>query len=212
MEDFKLTKSDIDKVRGVDGFPIADDDKIISLSQAPYYTACPNSFINEYIDKNGTPYNETDDEYRCEPFAADVSEGKSDSIYNAHTYHTKVPYKAIMRYILHYTSPGDIILDGFCGTGMTGVAANMCGHPDNAFKALIDMEMPYVEWGKRYPIISDLSPIATFISKNYNANVNVVEFAEEAKEVLRLAEKECGCMKQILFRQERVALFHKKEE
>ena len=32
-----------------------------------------------------------------------------------------------MRYILHYTEPGDIVFDGFCGTGMTGVAAQMCG-------------------------------------------------------------------------------------
>jgi hypothetical protein len=52
-----------------------------------------------------------------EPFAADVSEGKNDPIYNAHSYHTKVPHKAIMRYILHYTDPGDIVFDGFCGTG-----------------------------------------------------------------------------------------------
>src|SRR5690606_23192601 len=65
--------------------------------------------------------------YHREPFAADVSEGKNDPIYNAHSYHTKVPHKAIMRYILHYTEPGDIVFDGFCGTGMTGVAAQMCG-------------------------------------------------------------------------------------
>jgi len=32
-----------------------------------------------------------------------------------------------MRYILHYTQPGDIVFDGFCGTGMTGVAAQLCG-------------------------------------------------------------------------------------
>jgi len=56
-----------------------------------------------------------------------VSEGKNDPIYNAHSYHTKVPHKAIMRYILHYTQPGDIVFDGFCGTGMTGVAAQLCG-------------------------------------------------------------------------------------
>jgi len=31
-----------------------------------------------------------------------------------------------MRYILHYTEPGDVVFDGFCGTGMTGVAAQMC--------------------------------------------------------------------------------------
>ena len=194
MENIKLTKADIDKVRGVDGFPIADDESIISLSKAPFYTACPNPFINEYIEKNGSVYNEMEDTYRCEPFAADVSEGKSDSIYNAHTYHTKVPYKAIMRYILHYTKPGDIVLDGFCGTGMTGVAANMCDHPENAFKALIDAQMPYVKWGKRFPVISDLSPIAAFISKNYNADINVAEFVEEANEVLKLAEKECTWM------------------
>ena len=35
-----------------------------------------------------------------------------------------------MRYILHYTEPGDIVFDGFCGTGMTGVAAQMCGARD----------------------------------------------------------------------------------
>lgn len=99
-----------------------------------------------------------------------------------------------MRYILHYTKPGDIVLDGFCGTGMTGVAANMCDHPENAFKALIDAQMPYVKWGKRFPVISDLSPIAAFISKNYNADINVAEFVEEANEVLKLAEKECTWM------------------
>jgi len=65
--------------------------------------------------------------YNKEPFAADVSEGKNDPIYNAHSYHTKVPHKAIMRYILHYTEPGDVVFDGFCGTGMTGVAAQLCG-------------------------------------------------------------------------------------
>ena len=42
-----------------------------------------------------------------------MSEGKTDAIYTAHTYHTKVPYKAIMRYILHYTEPGDVVFDGF---------------------------------------------------------------------------------------------------
>ncbi len=35
-----------------------------------------------------------------------------------------------MRYILHYTDPGDIVYDGFCGTGMTGVAAQLCGDAD----------------------------------------------------------------------------------
>ena len=67
----------------------------------------------------------------------DVSEGKNDPIYNAHSYHTKVPYKAIMRYILHYTEPGDIIFDGFAGTGMTGVAGQICAMINQSIEEMI---------------------------------------------------------------------------
>ena len=45
MERRKLTKEDIDKVRNIEGFPIGTDEDIIALSDAPFYTACPNLFI-----------------------------------------------------------------------------------------------------------------------------------------------------------------------
>ena len=131
MEERKLTKADIDKVRHIEGFPIGKDEDIIALSRPPYYTACPNPFIEDFIRENGTPYDEATDDYHREPFAADVSEGKNDPIYNAHSYHTKVPYKAIMRYILHYTKPGGYRIRWLLrNSGMTGVAAQMCGSPD----------------------------------------------------------------------------------
>jgi len=190
----KLTKEDIDKVRRIEGFPIGKDEDIIALSNPPYYTACPNPFIEDFIKEHGKPYDEASDDYHREPFAADVSEGKNDPIYNAHSYHTKVPHKAIMRYILHYTEPGDIIFDGFCGTGMTGVAAQMCGNPDPEFKAKIEAEMPYVKWGARKAILNDLSPAATFIAYNYNTPVDIAEFEKEAKRILAECEKECGWM------------------
>ncbi len=89
----------------------------------------PRKLTKEDIDKvrsiEGFPIG-TDD-YHREPFASDVSEGKNDPLYAVHTYHTKVPYKAIINYILHYSDPGDIVFDGFAGTGMTGVAAKACG-------------------------------------------------------------------------------------
>ena len=72
-------------------------------------------------------YDEAIDDYHREPYVSDVSEGKNDPIYNAHSYHTKVPYKAIVPFIEHYTNPGDFVFDGFCGTGMTGVAARSSG-------------------------------------------------------------------------------------
>jgi len=194
MEKRKLTKEDIDKVRHIEGFPIAKDEDIIALSDPPYYTACPNPFIKDFIQEHGTPYNEETDDYHCEPFAADVSEGKNDPIYMAHSYHTKVPHKAIMRYILHYTKPGDIVFDGFCGTGMTGVAAQMCGNPDPVFKMQIENEMSGIEWGVRKSILSDLSPAATFIAYNYNTPVDIPIFQKESKRILEETENACGWM------------------
>lgn len=194
MESRKLTKADLDKVRDIEGFPIADDEDIIALSDAPYYTACPNPFIEEFITKYGTPYAESTDNYHREPFAADVSEGKGDAIYNAHTYHTKVPYKAIMRYILHYTRPGDLVYDGFCGTGMTGVAAQMCGTMDEITKLIWASNQKDIEWGTRKAILNDLAPVATFIAKNYTTPIDVSIFSEEATKILNECMAECKWM------------------
>ena len=195
MEPRKLTKEDIDKVRGIEGFPIAKDEDIIALSDAPYYTACPNPFIEEFIRENGTPYDEATDDYHREPFAADVSEQKNDAIYNAHSYHTKVPYKAIINYLLHYTNPGDIVLDGFSGTGMTGVAAQQCGTPSlemqYAYKGIKD-----AKWGYRNAILCDLSPEASFISYNYNHQFDIDAFEQEANGILEKIKKECAWMYQ----------------
>ena len=189
-----LTKEDMDAAREWDGFPKGDDERIIALSRTPEYTACPNPFAKAFVETYGTPYDERTDHYHREPFAADVSEGKNDAIYNVHAYHTKVPYKAIMRYILHYTEPGDIVLDAFCGTGMTGVAANMCGHPEADLKAAIEKEMPRVKWGSRYPILNDLSPIAALIAADYNREVDVEAFAKEAEAILEAVKKDWGWM------------------
>lgn len=192
MEKRKLTKEDIDKVRNIEGFPIGSDEDIIALSDAPYYTACPNPFIEEFIKDNGTPYDEATDDYHREPFAADVSEGKNDPLYMAHAYHTKVPYKAIMRYILHYTNPGDIVLDGFCGTGMTGLAAEKCGSNDNALCAEMTSGNKVIQWGKRYAVLNDLSPAATFIANGYNTPFDRREFIKEFERIISDVEKKCG--------------------
>src|SRR5690606_5488365 len=112
--------------RKIEGFPVGSDEDILALSDPPYYTACPNPFIADFISYYGSHY-DSSTPFGKEPFAADVSEGKNDPVYLAHSYHTKVPHKAVMRYLLHYTMPGDVVLDSFCGTGMTGVAAQLCG-------------------------------------------------------------------------------------
>lgn len=194
MESRKLTKTDIDKVRDIEGFPIADDEDIIALSDAPYYTSCPNPYTGDFIAENGSEYVEESDSYKREPFASDVSEGKKDPVYNAHSYHTKVPYKAIMRYILHYTNPGDVVFDGFCGTGMTGLAAQMCGISDHALEFELTGEFSSNKWGKRKAVISDLSPAATYIAANYNLPVNRERLEKAFNRMLKSAMDECSWM------------------
>ena len=168
------------ELRKIEGFPIGEDDDIINLSDPPYYTACPNPWLNDFIAEweqqkvqlETEGKREADFEVK-EPYASDVSEGKNNPVYNAHSYHTKVPHPAIMRYILHYTQPGDIIYDGFAGTGMTGVAAYLAGSSSNdeggkITKSFKDEGKEPI-WGKRHAILSDLSPVATLIDGVYNS-------------------------------------------
>ncbi|WP_270226499.1 DNA methyltransferase [Phocaeicola massiliensis] len=185
------------ELKQIEGFPIGEDDDIINLSDPPYYTACPNPWLNDFIEEWEKEKVELEKEGKRKanfevktPYAADVSEGKNNPIYMAHTYHTKVPHPAITRYILHYTQPGDIVFDGFCGTGMTGVAAQLCGS-ENDVKALKEEN---AQIGVRHSICSDLSPIASLIAATYNLKFDPKAFERKALRILEQVEKELGWM------------------
>jgi len=202
--------------RQIEGFPMGEDEDILALSDPPYYTACPNPWIADFITEweGQKPEKSEGYHYHREPFATDVSEGKNDPIYNAHSYHTKVPHKAIMRYILHYTEPGDIVFDGFCGTGMTGVAAQMCGDREVVMslgykvnsdgiveKQEVDEQgrtvwMSFSKLGARRTILNDISPVASFITYNYNLSVDEEAFKQESARILNELEKETSWMYQ----------------
>src|SRR5262249_16822227 len=126
------------------------------------------------------------------PFASDSQAGKTSLVYKAHGYPTKVPHEAIMRLILHYTRPGDIVLDGFSGTGMTGVAAQMCGRPGTALLSTIESEMGAVEWGSRRAVLQDLGPSATFIAAGLNLPMDAVAFDRASKDILDRFDEDFG--------------------
>ncbi|WP_075981267.1 DNA methyltransferase [Bacillus massilinigeriensis] len=210
-------RNKLPELKSFEGFPIGEDEDIIALSDPPYYTACPNPWINEFIqewerEKVDRDEGDGQGDYHREPFVGDVSEGKNDPIYNVHTYHTKVPYKAIMRYILHYTNPGDIVFDGFSGTGMTGVAGYMCNDDksiqslqfridDNHVISPIDKEKSFyheMHKGKRNVIMNDLSTAATFISYNYNTPVDIEKYQQITKDVFNNVKNEFGFLFQTI--------------
>ena len=184
--------------RKTPGFPKASDEAILALSDPPYYTACPNPFLQDFVRQYGKLY-DSSVKYSREPLAIDASVGKSDPIYKAHSYHTKVPHLAIVPSILHYTEPGDIVLDGFCGSGMTGVAAQWCGAAPTSYRHELETEWknqgrPPPKWGVRRTILNDLSPAATFIAANYNLPLEIHSFLAEAEKILRELRSELGWM------------------
>ena len=197
-----LLRDKLPELRKRSDFPHGEDEDILRMSDPPYYTACPNPFLADFVKHYGRPYDPAD-EYHREPYAVDVSVGKTDQLYRAHPYHTKVPHLAIVPSILHYTKPGDLVLDGFCGSGMTGVAAQWCGTAPESYRKELEArwkqegrEAP--EWGARRVVLGDLSPAATFIAANYNIPFDVDEFAEAARQLLDDVEEEAGWMYETL--------------
>ena len=93
-----------------------------------------------------------------------IRAGKNTTVYRAHSYHTKVPPEAIVPIIEHFTDPGDVVLDPFCGSGMTGVAALQAG---------------------RHAVLSDLSPAAVHIARNYITPCSSEKFATALARVER---------------------------
>ena len=184
--------------RNAEGLPKGTDEAILAMSDPPYYTACPNPWLADFVQHYGKPY-DPEAKYSREPLAIDVSVGKTDALYKAHSYHTKVPHLAIVPSILHYTQPGDVVLDGFAGSGMTGVAAQWCGCAPATYRHELEMKWkkdgrPAPQWGARRVVLNDLSPAATFIATNYNLPFDVDTFAEAGKQLLKDVEHELGWM------------------
>lgn len=77
---------------------------------------------------------------------AEASASKGSSAYQVHTYPTKIPPAAIEPFILASTEPDGVVLDPFCGSGMTGLAALNTG---------------------RRALLSDLAPGAVHLARNH---------------------------------------------
>ena len=109
----------------------------------------PGAFVDEYT-LFGASFEPLAD--GCLPKAVSdvptgaVSGSRGSAFYNAHSYHTKVPPEAIAPFLEHFTRPGDVVLDPFAGSGMTGVAATLAG---------------------RRCILNDLSVVGTHLAYNH---------------------------------------------
>lgn len=140
-----------------------------SLTVAPHLSFTRNQDLAGFIACHLARRSQQDDTPIEDSFGLDVRAGKNTNTYDAHTYHTKVPPQGVRSFIEHYSRPGELVLDPFCGSGMTGLAAISC---------------------RRKAILSDLSPAAAFIAYNFCQSVDTTEYVAAVKKMLAYVQDE----------------------
>lgn len=96
---------------------------------------------------------------------------RTDRIYNCHAYLTKVPVAAILPFLKQFTRPGEVVLDPFAGSGMTGIAAAMQG---------------------RRARLSDISVLGQHIARGYLTEVSPTELRGAADDAVNAARDALG--------------------
>src|SRR5712691_11844743 len=125
------------------------------------------AFVEAHLAER--PYDLKNDDYDAPAFNRPIETTKATAIYNMHTYWSKKPHDAIRQYIEHYTQPGDLVLDPFCGSGGTALAALM---------------------SERKAIAIDRSPAATFITKNHCTPIDVIGLKQAFEELKQKVKPE----------------------
>ena len=119
--------------------------RALLATRSPPISDMPD-FVAGYLESDDLPVSARATSPDAPPSTRFVPGSRNTAFYSAHSYHTKVPPEAIKPFIEHFTQPGDVVLDPFCGSGMTGVAAAMAG---------------------RRVILNDLSAAAAHLSWNH---------------------------------------------
>lgn len=109
---------------------------------------------------------------------------RTGPLFNAHSYPTKINPMAVMACVLAHTQPGDVVFDGFAGSGATGLAATLCGRPDEKTQVSLQSRVPILEWGERNAVLYDLSELAAFVSTSLLNPPDPVDFERCANELL----------------------------
>ena len=129
----------------------------------------PNAQLRKFVETSST---DSDKLRKIEAFNEPLDESKATAMYDLHSYHQgKKAHDGIIRYINHYTTEGELVLDPFLGSGSTCLAALLTG---------------------RSAIGIDRSPASTFIASNYCSPCSVSDLASAFERVLEATEKEVG--------------------
>lgn len=100
-----------------------------------------------------------------------VRSTRGGALFNAHSYPTKINAEAVLQCVLRYSRPGDLLFDGFAGSGATGLATVLARDAS-------------VGSAERDAILYDISALATFVTTTLLNPPNPAEFRHAAAELL----------------------------
>lgn len=104
-----------------------------------------------------------------QPIQYSVKAKKHSAPYQMHKYYARRPYNVFRNLIEHYSKPGDLILDCFCGGGVTLLEG-----------LTVDRKI----------IAVDLNPLATFITKMQIQQIDIDSLEEYFSEFRKICEDE----------------------
>ncbi len=97
------------------------------------------------------------------------------AIYLMHKFWARKPHNVVREYIEHYSSEGDIVLDPFCGSGVTAIEALKAG---------------------RKAIATDLDPTSSFITTMTAMPIELKSFAQAFKDIEKKVRKKIDSLYQ----------------
>ena len=118
---------------------------------------------------------------RTDPYATDAISTRTGSTFGVHAYPTRINEKAIVPFILAHTRPGDLVFDGFAGSGSTGLAAAMC----RTYK-------PSENGGARKFVLYDIGSLPSFIARTLLTPVDPTELSRGIRAIQETLASELG--------------------
>lgn len=119
---------------------------------------------------------------------------RTGALYTAFPYPTKISPEAIALFIATHTKPGDVVFDGFSGSGTTGLAAMLCERPTAAMRARAKELKLSVTWGARNAVLYEIGALGAFVAQTLTHPVDPQEFRASAEKILSDAEERIGWM------------------
>ncbi len=119
---------------------------------------------------------------------------RSGALFNAHAYPTKISPESVALLIACHTKPGDLVFDGFGGSGTTALGSLLCSKPSEELKDEANKRGLQPIWGARRAVVYELSGLGSFIASTLCSRPSPARFMLATQRVLAEAERRIGWM------------------